>query len=65
MDLEGAAPLRLPALVEINDEVQAPVQLLRFVIVEIHVRVQFLAMLVLVRAAAVHLRIDDEVRNSG
>ena len=58
--LQGAAPLDLPALVEIDDQVQSQVQLLCFVVVEIHVRVEVLAVEVLMRTAAEHGRIEDE-----
>src|SRR5579862_5722983 len=65
MYFNRAAPFRFPIFIQIDDQVETPVQLLLLVIVKVHVRVQFLAVPIVMRSAAVHFRIDHEIRNTG
>jgi hypothetical protein len=65
MQLDRAAPRLLPFLVEIDEEVDAPMQHPTLVDVEVDVHVEPLARHVLVRAAAEQRVVGDEVRNAG
>src|SRR5512146_1953809 len=64
MQLERAAPGVVPFVIQIDDQVQAPVPLLDRMAVEIDVRVEILPVAVLVRAAAEVPRIVEQVRNA-
>ena len=49
---QAASPRRIPFGIQEHDQIQTPVKLARWVIVEIDVRIEFLAVEIFMRAAA-------------
>ena len=65
MQFQRTAPGVVPFVIEIDDQVQASMPLLDRMAVEIDMRVEILAIAVLVRAAAEIPRIVEQIRNAG
>lgn len=61
MNFERTAPHALPFLVQVNNKIQAAVQLYRLVLVEVNVRIELLSVEVVVNASAVPLWIQKQV----
>jgi hypothetical protein len=65
MEFDRAAPLHLPPLVQINQQIEPAMELGRRIIVEIDMSIEFLPMPIFVGAPAIHIGVGEKIGNPG